>query len=132
MERVSPDSPLFSRGREDPEQRDDEVDAQVGLEVGVRLAAADGATACGAMEWSAPRPMYNRRRRRLAEDVIAGVVADAWPSRQGTDGVRRDLVDGKRDLLGAAGLGQDEAVALVDRDAAAQIGQRERGSPSPP
>ena len=41
-------------------------------------------------------------------------------------GVRRDLVDGQRDLLGAAGLGEDEAVALVDRDPAAQVGQRER------
>jgi hypothetical protein len=47
--------------------------------------------------------------------------------------VRRDLVDRQRDLLGAAGLGEDEAVALVDRDPAAQVGQREgRLWPSPP
>jgi hypothetical protein len=32
---------LLGRAREDPEQRDDEVDAQVRLEVRVRLAAAD-------------------------------------------------------------------------------------------
>ena len=40
--------------------------------------------------------------------------------------VRRDLLHRQRDLLGAAGLGEDEAVALVDRHPAAQVGQRER------
>ena len=41
--------------------------------------------------------------------------------------VRRDLVDRQRDLLDAAGLAHDEAGALVDRDAALQVGQREGG-----
>jgi hypothetical protein len=39
--------------------------------------------------------------------------------------MRRNLTYRERYLLGAAGLGQDEAVALVERKAAAQVGQGE-------
>ncbi len=93
----------------------------------MRLAAADGADRLGrhrrrgcsvrrrdACSPRAEHVVWRRRRRcRLPSDAEQRMA------------VRRDLLHRQRDLLGAAGLGEDEAVALVDRDPAAQVGQRE-------
>jgi hypothetical protein len=40
-------------------------------------------------------------------------------------GMRRNLVGRQRDLFRATGFREDETVALMNRQAAAQIGQRE-------
>ena len=97
----------------------------------MRLAAADrrrSRRACSVDVGGVRRRTEIVRRRACRGRCPPGValVADvaATPAAGGVcAGI---CCDGQRDLLGAAGLGQDEAVALVDRNPPAQVGQRER------
>src|SRR5260370_15876435 len=114
--------------REDAEERDDEVDAEVGLEVAVRLTAAG-------------RTDRARRHRGGGSDPgkqllqIAGELTDQGArgathvvgvsGRQVGMAVGWNLRDGKGNVLDAPGFGQGEAAALVDWQAAAEVRQRE-------
>ena len=65
--------------------------------------------------------------------LLAGLVLVVGTRRaEGRMRVGRDLIDCQGDRLGATGFGQRETVALVQRKAAAQVGQGEGDCPSPP
>src|ERR1700730_8756754 len=115
--------------REDAEQRDDEIDAEVRLEVAVGLAPAGAGN-------GVRRERYGPRRRDVelverdghgSEDAARWAGAgNAIRGRQEWMAVSRDLRNGQGHVLDAAGFGQREAAALVDRQPAAQIREGER------
>src|SRR5215217_1012194 len=107
---------------ENPEQRDNEIDAEIGLKIVIGLTAANRRNICGVH--------LNRRRIRDVGfnairvtchspgevDLIAHVArCEQWMS------VRRDLADCKRNLLRSTRFCQDKAVALMDWNAATEV-----------
>src|SRR5947209_13196420 len=114
----------LARWREDAEQRDDEIDAEIRLEVVVRLAAANRRNRL----WG----HRNRIRAGVVDAGSAGLCHNGAGRARGVPlirrgqermAVRRNLRHRERDRLDAAGLRQDEAVALVERKASAQVGE---------
>src|SRR5271155_4283939 len=116
---------LSALGREDAEQRDDERDAQVRLDVGVRLRLAPAAVVlyCLLVQVRGGRVLHvEAAGHRRREGVARRVVLTAWIGRsQERMVVRRILADVDRHFLLPAGLGEQEPVALVYGHAAAQV-----------
>src|SRR5205085_9096128 len=73
------------------------------------------------------RAIRQDRRYSRSSKYLTGRRDSCGDIARGEQGVavRRELVDGERDLLGAAGLGQGESIALVQRQTAAEVRQRE-------
>src|ERR671912_2382605 len=100
-------SPL-SLAREDPEQRDNEVDAQVRLEVSVRLAAARGRDRRGHIDGRRILDVWGDACRGLRQDSVRGIRGRPVGG-GGGQGVRvvRYLLDGKVNVLDTAALRLD-------------------------
>src|SRR5215213_2220535 len=120
--RLRTDQPyeLLGRAWEYAEQRDDEVDAKIRLEVVVRLAAANGQDRCRCHR------LVGRLRRIRRDDGRSGEESVGWRGLRPIDGcsqqrvaVGSNIVYVQRDVLSPARLSEDEAVALMDRYAAA-------------
>src|SRR5215213_4269437 len=119
--------------REYPEERDYEVNAEVRLEVVVRLTPArraGGYRRQGIGDGVFDVPVDGRRR---GHQIVLRVrlASGARRSKVGMR-VRRHLRNGQRYFFCAARLGQDEAVTLMHREPASQVGQSERRLPVAP
>src|SRR5882724_4955988 len=118
---------LLCLRREDPKQRDDEVHTQIGLEVIVRLAAADRAHGRGIERGRRQiRPIRENRRARGSSQQVAlrRVTGRNVGRSQQRVGVRGDLRDSQCDRLYTASLGEREAVPKVERYAPTEVRQR--------
>src|SRR3954454_375790 len=136
VEREDPDlgdervghSVLLRWAREHPEQGDDEVDAEVRLEVRVRLAPAHRRNrvcieVAGRSVVDVRRDVERLRRKRSSRTDL---IPRNTTNRSHRMRMRGQLIDRQRHVFGAAGLGQDSAASLVERYTAAQVGQRKR------
>src|ERR1700738_2837091 len=104
-------SMFFSSGlaREDPEERNDEVHAQIWLKVIVRLTAADRSDRVGVHVYGAGLDrVRGDRARSLGEEIAARVRRRAGRIRsEERVTMSRYLIDGQRDLFRSASLGED-------------------------
>src|SRR6185437_416478 len=108
--------------------REDVVDADVGLEVVVRLAATVRPDRARMQRRRGlVRAVWeDRRTRRAGVGVVRGGVSRREaPGAEQLVCMARDLLRRERYRLDAARLGHDEAVALMERDPAAKVRQRE-------
>src|SRR6185369_1906266 len=118
---------LLCLRRENPKQRNDEVDAQIRLEIIVRLTSPN--------RRQGVRSHYRRSRRREVQLGNAGLSNKRVGRRSLTSDIRscqewmamsRYLLHSQRYLFRPAGLSQYEPIALMERNASSQIGQRKR------
>src|SRR5260370_17528777 len=119
---------VFSLGlrRENSEERNDEVDAQVRLKIGVRLAASirRQRLICQIHAWWLLD--VHLEGGILPENVVLGRVGiNQRCGNQKRMTVRGGLTHSEGHLFEAAVLSQDKTAALVDRQATAQVWQRE-------
>src|SRR5215472_11367583 len=102
---------LSGLGREDAEQGDDEGDAQIGLEVSVRLVTARGRDGLRGKGGGGRLLDVDTARDHRRQNVSGWVALRAWTGRaQERMRVPRNLTGGERDGLHAARLGQRESV----------------------
>jgi hypothetical protein len=114
---------------ENPEQRDNEIYAQIRLEIGVRLTPTNRPYGGGphidvrrAFDVGSKRAyrlsQHESRRVRLIPDIRRGKQRMA---------MRGHLAYGQRDLFRPTGLRQNKPIAHVNGDPPSQIWQRECG-----
>src|ERR1043166_4597373 len=118
---------LLGWGRENSKERDNKIYTKVRLKIIVGLAAARRPAGLSRQGRPGRHFPVNLGRTYLTRNVIRGAASAGVAVRsQQRVTVRRDLLDGERHCFGATSIRQVKAVSLVKRDAAAQIGQRER------
>src|SRR5205085_2872249 len=106
--------PLLGLAGEDPEQRNDEVDAEVGLEIVVRLTAAVRARRAGCHRGGGRGRVIKLDRLELSENIArGGALRREAGRRQECVAMGWNLRHGERDRLDAAGFRQRETVAEV-------------------
>jgi len=115
-----------------PEERDNKVNAKIGHEIGVRLAAASGAARNGRVAHlhcagCVTVDRFVRRGPIPVFGILVGCSA-AGSTKQGM-GVSGCILGSKRDLFNARHVCEVEAVTIMDREPTLQVWQRKCGLP---